>query len=340
MRFPPPAGTQDANARIVPVPCADDGACRRSDGGATERADFSVLRSGSPFVNVHSVIVCYHPDVRGLLQLCRTLLRSRSAVVLVDNSENRDLRDPVQLPGCTWIPVGENAGVARAQNIGIRHALGRGAGVIVLFDQDSEIDDAFLPSLLSPLEIGIPKVVAPVFHDATQGYEFPSFRLTRGGYPVKVYKAGRTLPYDVDVVTSSGSAATAATFAIAGFMEEDFFIDLVDTEWCLRCRSKNIPIQVVPAASMKHTVGQASVDYGLVRGFIHNPTRCYYQIRNALLLFRKAHVPFLFALREALSEMLHKALLVATAEDRRAYIRNCSRAIGHGLRGIGGKQRS
>lgn len=299
-----------------------------------------MLRSKSPFLNVYSVIVCYHPDVRSLLQLCQTLIRSRSAVVLVDNSENRDLTDPVKLPGCTWIPVGENAGVARAQNIGIRNALGLGADVIVLFDQDSEIDDAFLPTLLSPLEIGIPKVVAPVFHDAFQGYEFPSFRLTWGGYPVKVFKAGRTLPYDVDVVTSSGSAATAATFAVAGLMEEDYFIDLVDTEWCLRCRSKRIPIQIVPTAVMKHSVGKASVDYGFMRGFLHNPTRCYYQIRNALLLFRKAHVPFLFALREALSVLLHKALLVATADDRQAYIQNCSRAISHGLHGIGGKQPS
>ena len=289
-------------------------------------------------MKIYSIIVCYDPDVSNLGLICQKLLYNNSSVLVVDNTENSFISGYVDFPGCTVIALGENTGIAHAQNIGIKHAIKSGADVIVFFDQDSKIENDFLPFLLAPLKAGEPRVVAPVFFDNDKGYEFPSFRLNRYGLPVKIYRGNKSTPYDVDVITSSGTAATAVTFEIAGLMDEDFFIDLVETEWCLRCRNKNIPIQVVPAAVMKHSIGETSINFGLMRCFIHSPTRYYYQIRNCFILFRKESVPFLLACKELLLVFIHHVILIVFVKNRVNNIKNYSLAVLHGIRGVVGKK--
>jgi rhamnosyltransferase len=180
----------------------------------------------------------------------------------------------------------ENTGIAHAQNVGIRHALECGADIIVFFDQDTKIDILFLDCLLAVVRDDAPLVLSPVYYDYVKGYEFPTLKLNKYGLPTKVFSKGVHKPYEVDIVISSGSAVTAATFVKVGLMDEDYFIDYVDIDWCIRCRAKNIPILVVPAAKMKHSIGDSSVNLGVLRGHIHSPVRSYYKIRNVFLLFR------------------------------------------------------
>ena len=44
--------------------------------------------------------------------------------------------------------------------------------------------------------------------------------------------------------------------------DEDFFIDFVDVEWCLRCKKNKVAIFVVPDAVMEHEIGISSVKLG------------------------------------------------------------------------------
>ena len=289
-------------------------------------------------LKIYSVIVCYNPDVKNLFQLCQALINSHSAVIIVDNTEKSYISEYKDFPDCTLIPLRENTGIAHAQNIGIKHAIKGGADVIVFFDQDSKIENDFLSNLLVPLKAGEPMVVAPVFFDDAKGYEFPSFRLNKYGLLVKIYKENRQTPYDVDVITSSGTAATAVTFNIAGRMDEDFFIDLVDIEWSLRCRKNNIPIRVVPTAVMKHSIGETSINFGFMRGFIHSPERCYYRIRNCFLLFKKENIPFLLASKGILSAFIHHIILFVFVKNKVNYVKNYFFAILHGIRGVVGKR--
>lgn len=289
-------------------------------------------------MKIYSVIVCYNPDVSNLFLLCRKLINSHSAVILVDNTEESYISEQKDFSNCTVIPLGENTGIAHAQNIGIKHAIKGDADVIVFFDQDSKIENDFLPFLLAPLRVGEPGVVAPVFFDNDKGFEFPALRLNKYGILVKLYKRNRQSPYDVDVITSSGTAATAVTFDIAGLMDEDFFIDFVETEWCLRCREKNIPIQVVPTAVMKHSIGETSINFGFMRVFVHSPIRCYYQIRNCFLLFKKESVPFLMASKEMLSTFIHHIIVIVFVKNKMDYAKNYFLAISHGFRGVVGKK--
>lgn len=289
-------------------------------------------------LNIYTIIVCYNPDINNLVSLCNTLLCSDSVVVVVDNSDVSYISETMNSLGCMFIAMNENLGIAHAQNVGIRTALGCGAEIVLFFDQDTKIDGFYLESLLGAIAGDSPLVVSPVYFDESKGFEFPAFKLNKYGYPKKVFSNGAQEPYEVDIIISSGSAATVATFKKVGLMDEDFFIDYVDIEWCLRCRNKNIPIYVVPTATMKHSIGESTVDLGIMRGHIHSPLRSYYKLRNCFILFRKSHVPLLFSIKEILTAFIHLTIMMLFVKNKSKYICNYVSAIYDGFRGFVGKK--
>jgi rhamnosyltransferase len=289
-------------------------------------------------VKVHAVIVCFHPERERIVALGAALGAAGAVMVLVDNTEQSYLDRAGLPPGCTLIALGANTGIAHAQNVGIAQARRDGAQVVVFFDQDSMPDGDFLRALLAPLQPGIPGVVGPRCRDEKSRRELPSTRLNRLGLPRPVFAAGADRPVPVDIVIASGSAATVETFDLAGNLDEAFFIDFVDTEWCLRCRSHKIPLTVVPDAVLDHTLGSRSVRVGPLTVLVHGPMRCYYQIRNCFLLFRRSHVPLLFAAREAFSVIFGRFLLLLFVPNRWAYFRAYLAGFRDGLRGTTGKR--
>ena len=74
-----------------------------------------------------------------------------------------------------------------------------------------------------------------------------------------------------------------------GFFKEDFFIDCIDYEYCLRARKNQFKLircnEAIlihnPAQTKKITFLGLNIKYGYT-----NPLRIYYQVRNALYMFK------------------------------------------------------
>jgi rhamnosyltransferase len=286
--------------------------------------------------SVTCVIVSYRPDVVRLVNLCEHILADGAKAIVVDNTEAPYLVSDRLPAGSDLITLGYNSGIAHAQNAGVAQALSAGADVLVFFDQDSKIEPEFLRTLVMSLEPGVPAITSPLCVDDDSDIALPSTRLNRFGLPTAVHGADAIHLYPVDVVISSGTAATSEVFEIAGDFDEALFIDSVDTEWCLRCRSKEIPIYVVPSAVMRHRIGSRSVRAGPFSILVHSPLRCYYQLRNCFHLMRKKHVPLTFALMHMVSVIFSRTLLLFFVEDRPAYIGAYLSALRDGLKGVGG----
>ncbi len=287
---------------------------------------------------VYCTIVCYRPDIARLYGLCRHIVAEGATVVLVDNTEVSYL-DADKLPdGCTLITLGYNSGIAHAQNIGVAAALAAGASVLVFFDQDSKIEPGFLDRLVSAVIPGTPEIVSPLCVDDVTGSVLPSIRLNRYGLPIPIHQANSSSRYPVDIVISSGTVATREVFDLAGTFDESLFIDFVDIEWCLRCRSRQIPIYVVPTAVMRHSIGTRQVRVGSLTILIHSSTRCYYQIRNSFVLLRKPHVPRVFAVKELISVLFSRTVLLFFVKGRFSYLKSYLFAVRDGLKGVTGAE--
>ena len=95
---------------------------------------------------------------------------------------------------CHYQAQGINTGIAAAQNVGIRQALGAGASHVILFDQDSAPDAGMVQALLSSeaavTSQGLPvAAVGPVFVDGRTGWVSPAVRYSFFGL--------RTIPVDL-----------------------------------------------------------------------------------------------------------------------------------------------
>ncbi len=288
------------------------------------------------FGNIWAVIVAYHPDSRKLSALCERLQTDGLDVLVVDNTEIPKLSIGDLAARTRLNSLGENTGIAHAQNVGIEAALEGGARAILFLDQDSSIGGGFISSLLGALKPGVPDIVSPRCIDSDTLDDLPSESLNRFGFVHPLRCGNSQKPCPTDIVISSGTMATREAIMVAGGLDEDLYIDFVDTEWCLRCRSKQIPIRVVPDAVLFHRIGNQSIKEGALTIMLHGPTRCYYQVRNSIHLFRLRHVPLIFSIRTMLAVLLNRLLLLRHVTNRGEYIEAYMHGLRDGLAGVVG----
>lgn len=299
-----------------------------------EGNDLSELKN--ELKTVIAVIVAYHPNLDQLVQICKLLTAEDAQVIIVDNTEVPSLMQEDLPNSCNLLTLGKNMGIASAQNLGVVNALNAGADVVVFFDQDSTLPSGMLKILVHPLSSKTPEIVAPICVDDITGVEIPAIRMTPHGKTSTIYSEGRIEPYEVDIVIASGMAVNRQVFGIVGLLDDDLFIDFVDTDWSLRCRARNISIRIVPRAKMNHRIGDAPKSLGPWTVMVHSPDRCYYQMRNCFHLFRKTNIPFYFAFRETISVYMSRIMLLFFVSPRLVYIKAYADAILDGMRGSSG----
>lgn len=287
-------------------------------------------------MNNFAIIVTYEPDINELSKLVNSIIGQNFNVILVDNSEINFLDDNFDIEGCKLLRNKQNLGIAYAQNIGIKNAILHGADIITFFDQDSVISDGLLSSLSEPLMKNRLYITAPVSIDRNTYIEYPSQVLNRFGWTSDIYSNKKNELVPVDIAIASGITTSSDVFKIVGFFDEDFFIDFVDIEWCLRAKRNGIQIYVIPGAIMEHSIGEKTISIGPIKFIKHSPMRTYYKVRNSILLFRKK-IKFIFVVRQIIPAIIHNFILIFFVEKKMDYLRYYLKGIHHGLIGRTGK---
>jgi rhamnosyltransferase len=281
-------------------------------------------------LKIFAVIPCYRPDIARLTSTCERVIAAGIRPLLVNNSEHGHAAETVSISGCLHANLGKNVGIARAQNIGIEMATREGADAVLFLDQDSLVDADCLENLKGALAQDRAMVIGPVCIDEASGVELPSVRLGFAGLPKATRVANCIGPQKADVLISSGTLATRQALAVVGPMDEDLFIDFVDTDWCLRCRAKDVTVEVIPSAVMRHSIGIKSMRVWRFTLLVHSPFRCYYQVRNCFVLFRRKHVPLAFAIHQSITTFASRCLLLLFVPEKRKYARAYLAAVRDG----------
>jgi len=227
--------------------------------------------------NVCAVVVAYYPDAVFEARLERVLSQV-ACVVVVDNTP-----EPITLSGTlrsTWagrlhcISNAENKGIAAAMNQGLAYASAQGCPWLLTLDQDSTcypdmleiLGEAYAACLPAPAILG-------------SNYFDPS------NQKCKVPPKGEQLWLEQKTVITSGCIVNVDVACALHGLREDYFIDQVDHEFCLRARAHGYRIAITRKPAMEHCVGLA----GGVRlpwlGVLpnHSPVRKYYIARNTVV---------------------------------------------------------
>jgi rhamnosyltransferase len=249
-------------------------------------------------------------------------------------------------PALTLRKLEENKGVGAAQNEGIALARSLGYAYVLLMDQDSVPHVGMVERLRNALEglqaaghkvacVG-PRVRLPGSPDlssfCTMGW------LGRRYAPC----TGANAAVECDALIASGSLIPLDVVERVGAMEEALFIDQVDTEWCLRARSKGYRVYGACGAVLEHRLGETAQRFWAGRWRRlprHRPFRYYYIFRNTILVSRRKYTSMKWILFNARWLVTLLVLYGLFARDRNGELRMMFKGTLHGFKGVSGKLR-
>lgn len=312
-------------------------------GNGRQTTEAITLIGAEEAAEVWAIVVTYQPDIlllRETLSACRPQV---AHLLVVDNGSQQSLlvqlREYCREYGCEILELGDNLGVAAAQNRGIKRAKQKRGTHVLLFDQDS----APFPDMVSQLMAALftlrrdgvrVAAVGPRQVDRRTGRNTPFVNFRMWGIKRTVCGEHRSMRYvSTDFLISSGSLIPLEVLDAMGLPEEGLFIDNVDMEWCFRVRARGMMLYGVCNAAMWHSVGDQVV--GLAGRVIHRhgPLRQYYIMRNRIALYRRSYSPKAWVFQDFF-RMLFKLLVFSLFfSPRRQNIRMMFKGMTDGLRG-------
>lgn len=305
------------------------------------------------FIGVIAVVVAYFPEPQRFTELLGRLLAQTDAVLVVDNTpalqkdaERVVLAMPEHGGRLRIVRCGDNLGIGAALNIGIRTAAAEGYAHVLLSDQDSLPADDMVDQLLCTLHALVADnrdvgCVSPAYVDEVTGGWF-GFQVRRPGqWFYSVVEAKSANPW-VEVLTSitSGTLIPVRAFERVGPMREDYFIDDIDAEWCLRARFMGLHLFGTARAVMHHRLGDESFPLWYLRWRRFNsyrPPRLYYRFRNFIVLCGEEHTPLGWKIRAGWYWLGNAYAYLVFSPDRRANARYILRGLYDGIRGRMGR---
>ena len=234
------------------------------------------------------VLVTYKADTDLLRKCINSLKEQVSKIVIIDNTPSNNNKLKLEkIDNVEIIYLGDNYGIAYAQNIGIKKAIQCNADFILTSDQDTIYPDKYIKDLLECFtEKSINTKIAsisPIFVDENKQNKLQPMVYFKNGLLKKDYNLEKCK--SVSHVISSGMLIPSDVFKQVGLMDENLFIDWVDTEWCWRAISKGFSVIQTPHVQIDHCLGNLSKNIIGKTITVHSSFRNYYKIRNAVYLF-------------------------------------------------------
>ncbi len=230
---------------------------------------------------IGAVVVTFQPDTDVIENLKRVATQV-DLLIIVDNGSSEAfglLLQPFLNTRVKLIRHSENLGIATGFNTGLRSLIDSGCEFVFTFDQDSRIPPTFVQNMIASFQ-------KAESHFGLIGVLMPSWRNPESiDLPVKDGELR-----EVSQGISSGSLYPVSVFQNLGFFADEYFIDGVDIEFCLRCQTQSWKVIQDTSLVIEHSLGN-EVKINLL-GFqipiiVHSPFRKYFIARNRIINYRK-----------------------------------------------------
>jgi rhamnosyltransferase len=296
---------------------------------------------------VCAVVVTYHPDAGLMDRLC-SIARQVERVFLVDNGSGPQLvqmlREHEERLRLSLILNEANLGVAAALNQGLSAAIKAGFHWALTLDQDSVAAESMVAEQLSTLSrassVHTVLSVCPNVYSAHSTDPRPWGWLVPNEKWPYLFKIRRSTFEDIEGVTlaiTSGALMNLLAFKRLGPFREEYFIDYVDTEYCLRAKKSGFTILVSAKARLDQKLGnpkEFTVLGRLVTPTFHSPLRRYYIQRNRIPTIRSFGLIFPhWLVFDVLVNSFHHALILLFEDRKLEKLFAAALGTWHGLRG-------
>lgn len=280
--------------------------------------------------SIAAIIITYNPRPVELEKLLSILIGFVPHIVLVDNSAYGTLTSFLLTyeSSVELLELGENKGIAYAQNQGIDWAIQKGAKDLIFFDQDS----IPAPNMVEILRNQLHAMQASGKRIACIG---PRFIDSRSAVTLHPRITSAILP--VDTLISSGSMTSVEVIKAVGRMTDELFIDYVDLDWCLRARSLGYLSYQSQEAVMYHSLGDDPIAFLGRHWPSRSPLRHYYMCRNAIWMYKNSPASFRWKFIDFLKLFRKIVFYSLFAKPRLDHIKMMFLGLMHGLVGKMGR---
>jgi GT2 family glycosyltransferase len=216
------------------------------------------------------------------------------AVTVVDNASDADNATTLDALGRASLHVlrsVRNLGVSGGYNLGIRHALEKGAEFILTLHNDTVVHPSLLHELVdATMKTERAGIVSPKIYFASDPERIWSVGWSRDLWTglVKVRGDGQQdmgqfdQLTDVDCVSTCCMLIRRCVLEQIGLLDERFFVGFVEEDLCLRARTAGWRVLYVPSAKVWHAANASSR-----RGGYASPAVIEDAVRGYLLFMEK-----------------------------------------------------
>lgn len=288
-----------------------------------------------------TVTVTFNPDI-GLLEKQLRALPKACVKIIVDNASRQELFEQIRalsakVDNVRLLRNDSNAGLAAALNCGVDaiSTLSPSPRFVLLLDQDSEPQPDSVENLIAAFEklgTGGSKVgcVGPVLRDPDTGLTHGFHQCTRWRWKRIYPPDGSAEPVPCANLNGSGTLVPVAVFLQLGGLDENLFVDHVDTEWSFRVLHKGYTLWGIPNAVFDHRMGGASLRFWWFGWRVwpwRSPGRHYYLFRNSLTLMHRDYVPKVWKLWAIVKLILIASVHALCDHKRRDQLRQMWRGM-------------
>ena len=271
--------------------------------------------------NICAIIVTYHPDEEFPKRL-ENVLHQVDKVIIVDNHSSSACLGMLEKlssdPRVNLIINKENLGVATALNQGVKHLTNYSESYswFLSLDQDTLLFPFMLQNLISAFN------ECPFNHQV--GIIGSNYQEWTTGKILFNSQQENQIWAEVENLPTSGCLTSMKIFQHVGNFRDDFFIDYVDTDYCLRLRDKGYRVIISPQVGMKHPLGyykpNKCYNFLFKKSMVTNypPIRHYYWTRNGLTLVgERLSKNLKWSLREVYYLLIRRLVTVLLFEDKK-----------------------
>ncbi len=236
--------------------------------------------------NICAVVVTFCPDVKFPARIA-LIAPQVMHLLIVDNSDCPVTPNPLSAlaskPHLDLIQNNSNFGIAKALNQGVHWAAEKGYRWILFLDQDSVVAENMVNSLMEAYEAYPMKENLAMIGSS---FKDPNIQTET----LRPMQSGSACWEETKTTITSGSFLYVDAYKAIGPFRDEFFIDCVDLEYCLRARSLGFKVIVTRKPTMEHQIGRTIMHRVLWRvsgTSNHPPSRRYFMARNRIVLMRE-----------------------------------------------------
>lgn len=262
---------------------------------------------------VCGVMITYNAD-SNVIDNVNTYINQLDFLYIIDNGSSEKhiniLKKFKNMNNLKIIYNKSNLGIAAALNIGIKEAKKDDFEWVMFLDDDSKATDNMVKNMFDMYEKVNDANIVSLFPTIIEENMYNVYRESLSKYPYK----------EVLVGNSSGNIVKLNIFDEVGYLREDFFIDSVDNEFCLRIVEKGYKHIQVSNSILIHNLGASKEKRFIWKKIIttnHSAVRRYYIARNRIVLWRLYRTKFPEYVREDRVRFISEILKIVLYEDKK-----------------------